>query len=74
MIFADFITDASIGLVLILAMLWVPVALLMWIIGKIARLMGEDVDRAGGMKAHLKRKAPGVAGRLLKWWLFGRRR
>lgn len=73
MIFADFITDASIGLVLILAMISVPVALLVWIAGKLAGHPRNDRRRKGGVKAHMLRATGRTFGQLLKWWLFGRR-
>lgn len=74
MIFADFITDACMGLVLILAMIWVPVTLLMWAAGKLGRHMRDDCRRKGGVKAHLARATGRTFGQLLKRWLFGRYR
>jgi hypothetical protein len=74
MIFADFITDLGMALVIIMAMFWVPVALLMWAAGKLGRHMRNDCRRKGGVKAHMLRASGRSFGQLLKRWLFGRYR
>lgn len=74
MIFADFITDASIGLVLIMAMLWVPLILLKMAAGKLGHHIRNDCRRKGGVKAHMLRASGRTFGQLLKRWLFGRYR
>jgi uncharacterized membrane protein YhiD involved in acid resistance len=70
----NFISDASIGLVLIMAVLWVLLILLKMAAGKLAGHMRNDRRRKGGVKAHMLRATGRTFGQLLKWWLFGRHR